>query len=503
MIAYWQVSSRGGTAAPAPGGDVHGDIRPRFHLTPPANWMNDPNGLHFQGRRLHAFYQHNPDEPRWEHMAWGHAVTDDLVTWEHLPLAIAPSPGGPDAFGCWSGCIVEDDDGLATMFYTGVVLDPETDGRRASICRATSTDGLLTWTKDRLNPCVPGPPDGIAPDAFRDPFVWRDGDGWAMLVGAGDADGLGAVLLYRSTDLRSWTYVGPFLSTDDVARAAGADGPCWECPQLLRLDGHAVLIVSVVDRSPRIRPSHVVAFVGRIDGDHFEVDAIEQLGMGPDFYAPATVRAPDGRHLVLGWIPEDPPPEGSSRTWVGSLTFPRVVSVGGDGQVSLALADEALALRSALVQRRSLTLPADAPAWHLPLGGHHFEMLMEVEPGDADEVVIELVDGSDDGPEARIGFIPNEGILTLARRGIVAVAGRSSQSSAVLHGRTWAALHLRILVDGSILELEANGRTMATVRLPTTRGDWRAMTFAAVGGSAHLVELDTWTMAPPAAEASS
>ena len=90
------------------------------------------------------------------------------------------------------------------MFYTGVTLDG--DERRPSICRATSVDDLMTWTKVAGDPCIPGPPSGIARDAFRDPFVFRDDDGWSMLVGAGTTDGLGAVVLYRSSDLQSWTY---------------------------------------------------------------------------------------------------------------------------------------------------------------------------------------------------------------------------------------------------------------------------------------------------------
>ncbi|MGH2512105.1 MAG: glycoside hydrolase family 32 protein, partial [Candidatus Limnocylindrales bacterium] len=255
--------------------------RPRFHLTPAANWMNDPNGLIFAGPALHAFYQYNPDAPRWGRMSWGHAVSDDLVTWTNLPVAIQPDPGGPDSSGCWSGCIVPGP--VATMFYTGVI--EVGDHRRASICRAFGHDGLTNWDKDPRNPVIARPPDGIARDAFRDPFVWHDGGSWAMLVGAGTEDGRAAVLLYRSADLADWTYIGPFLSMDDIDRTAGADGPVWECPQLIRDGNLAALIVSVVDRTPGVRPSHVTGFVGRVEGDRFRVDHAGDLGMGPDFYA--------------------------------------------------------------------------------------------------------------------------------------------------------------------------------------------------------------------------
>ncbi len=114
--------------------------RPYLHLTPPAGWMNDPNGMAFHDGRLHLFYQYEPDAPRWGRIRWGHAASRDLVTWDHLPIALEPDPDGPDALGCWSGCLVTDDGAEPTIFYTAVVRDRGV--RRASIARAVSTDGL-------------------------------------------------------------------------------------------------------------------------------------------------------------------------------------------------------------------------------------------------------------------------------------------------------------------------------------------------------------------------
>src|SRR2546423_13522026 len=94
--------------------------RPHYHFLPPSNWMNDPNGLiHWKGQ-YHLFYQYNPNGALHGTIHWGHAVSPDLVHWEHLPIALAPTPGGPDKDGIWSGCAV-DNDGIPTIFYTGVL----------------------------------------------------------------------------------------------------------------------------------------------------------------------------------------------------------------------------------------------------------------------------------------------------------------------------------------------------------------------------------------------
>ena len=82
--------------------------RPRYHFLPPAHWMNDPNGLiQWQGA-YHLFYQYSPDGVGSGIKHWGHARSADLVHWEHLPIALSPTPGGPDKDGCWSGCAVDD-----------------------------------------------------------------------------------------------------------------------------------------------------------------------------------------------------------------------------------------------------------------------------------------------------------------------------------------------------------------------------------------------------------
>jgi len=482
-------------AATPPGPRRHEDHeRPRLHLTPPVNWMNDPNGLLLVGGRLHVTYQHNPDEPHWGRMHWGHAVSDDLVTWRHLPLALSPEDDGPDAFGCWSGSMVVDR-GAVALFYTGVRLDGAL--RRQTICRATSTDdGLLSWSKDPGNPLIAGPPPGIEPDLFRDPFVWRDGAGWGMLVGAGSSDGRGTVLRYASGDLRAWSCVGPVLTVDDVDPSAGADGPMWECPQLLRFGDTDVLIVSVLDRMPGIRPSHVMAFVGHLDDDRFRVDHAQQLGMGPDFYAPATVTLADDRHLLLGWIPEDPPAATSARAWAGSLTLPRIVSIGAGGHVSLGLAAELTSLRRDGTRMGPHDLVAGAAPWSVATPGKSFELTATVEPRDATEIVVDLVDGDPADPEVRVAYLPGDRRLSVARRGIVSVAGRSAMTAATLAPADGNDLRLRFIVDASILEIETNADTMATVRLPSRAPAPRTVTFESVGGSARLVSVETWPLEP-------
>ena len=65
--------------------------RPLLHFAPRRHWANDPNGLVFHEGRWHLFFQHNPNGDGWGDMSWGHAVSDDLVSWDERPVAIRQS----------------------------------------------------------------------------------------------------------------------------------------------------------------------------------------------------------------------------------------------------------------------------------------------------------------------------------------------------------------------------------------------------------------------------
>ena len=208
--------------------------RPAYHFLAPARWMNDPNGPIFFGGKWHLFYQHDPFLTESSgHMYWGHAVSGDLVRWEHWPIALAPSVDrGED--GCWSGCCV-DDHGTPTIVYTSV--GPKTPPATGAVqWLATSTDGMRTWRKHPANPVMTLALHGdLQIKDWRDPFVWKDGEEWFAVLGGHRAGGNGCAMIYKSKDLVHWQFLNVLMEGKEKN---------WECPNFFKLGDKWVLIYS-------------------------------------------------------------------------------------------------------------------------------------------------------------------------------------------------------------------------------------------------------------------
>jgi beta-fructofuranosidase len=466
--------------------------RPRYHFQPPAQWMNDPNGLIQWRGRYHLFYQHHPFGPLWANMHWGHAVSDDLVHWRHLPIALAPTPGGPDESGVFSGCAV-DHDGVPTIVYTGV------RGKEQLVCLARAADpddpDLVKWEKDPRNPVIAARPEGTDWLAYRDPSVWREGDEWYMVHGAGIVDVGGAALLYRSRDLVDWEYLGP-ISTGDVTRQEPVwTGSMWECPQLFPLGDRHVLIIAVWFQRPPLPSTHYTAYaIGDFDGRRFtpRTEAILDTGA---LYAPQTMRDDRGRRLLWGWIRETRTNEAQAAAgWSGAMTIPWVLTLGAGDTLNIAPAPELEALRGAHTRLTDIAL-ADRAELLSGLAGDCLELDVEIDPGSAARVGLTLRHAPGDAEYTRLSFEPATGRLAIEReRSSLDESADRTTRPTVLALAPGEPLRLRIFLDRSIVEVFANERVALTERIYPTRPDSLGLTAFAAGGRAALRRLDCWQM---------
>jgi fructan beta-fructosidase len=306
--------------------------RPQFHFSPEEKWMNDPNGLVYHDGIYHLFFQYYPGDIVWGPMHWGHAVSKDLVYWEHRPIALFPDENGYIFSGSavvdeknTSGFGTRDNPPLVAVFtYHNSDLEEagRTDFQTQGI--AYSLDNGQTWTKYNENPVI-GNKEGIRD--FRDPKVfWHKESGqWIMVLVAGDH-----ARFYRSEDLKSWEYLSSF------GKDAGAHGGVWECPDLfaLKVNGDGaekwVLLISINPGAPN-GGSGTQYFVGDFDGNSFTTKQEETrwIDWGTDNYAGITYNnVPSGERIFIGWMSNWAYANATpTETWRSAMTLPRMLSL--------------------------------------------------------------------------------------------------------------------------------------------------------------------------------
>ncbi|WP_277212676.1 glycoside hydrolase family 32 protein [Isoptericola croceus] len=469
--------------------------RPRFHFVSPAGWLNDPNGVGQWNGTYHLFYQYNPYSPVHARIHWGHATSTDLVHWDDQPVALVPSDDGADADGCWSGVLV-DDDGTPTIVYSG------RRGGRELPCVAIGSDDLRTWAPLAENPVIRSAPAGVDITAYRDHCVWREGGRWRQLVGSGIAGRGGTAFLYDSDDLRSWTYVGPLL-VGDAAVGSPEDpdwtGTMWECVDLFDVDGTDALVFSAWDDGVT---HHSLYWTGSYVGDTFSPERLGRLDYGGRyFYAPQSFRDEAGRRVMFGWLQEGRPDEATVLAgWSGAMSLPRQVTMADDRTLVQAPVAEVATLRRDGVRtepgrltegsRHALTAgdQLDVEIDLVLAPSSTFEVALRVagEPGDADGERTRLVVERDEAGDAVLRLDRERASRDLA-------VDATAREGAVPVGSD-DLVHLRVLVDRSVLEVFANGRPLTT-RVYPTRTDALGVEIAALAGDVTVYRAETWRMA--------
>ena len=327
---------------------------PQYHIASYAGYMNHPNAFVYFNNAYHLFYEQEIKDSNGKIIpVWAHITSNNLVNWKRQPLALAPNEAY-DKDGVFAGSAIFEQ-GLLNLFYTGYSENKVNDKTQdiETPCLATSKDGLY-FGKSANNPLIKTPPQYVdteffAPEFFRDPFVWKHGEKYYALIGTQYKKTKdGAVLLFESKDLRNWEFV-------DITAigSKGEMGTNWDCPNFLHIAEYDVLIINPTGIKPQgkmfLNKYISGAFIGKLDyntGKFKQKGPFSLLDHGFDFYAPQSVKTPDGRNVVIGWLgmPDSALHE-ASENWSGVMTLPRELKIV-NGKLSVVPVQELKQLRS-------------------------------------------------------------------------------------------------------------------------------------------------------------
>ena len=427
-------------------------FRPTYHFSPLYGWMNDPNGMVYKDGEYHLFYQYNPYGSKWGNMSWGHAISQDLVNWKHLPVAIAP-----DALGTiFSGSAVVDFDNTAGFGAGAIIAIYTQNSDRQVQSIAYSTDNGRTFTKYENNPVL----TSEARD-FRDPkvFWYESTKRWIMVLAVGQE-----MQIFSSPNLKDWTFESRF------GEGQGAHGGVWECPDLFELpvegtnDKKWVLLCNLNPGGP-FGGSATQYFVGSFNGKEFVNESPSKtkwMDWGKDHYATVTWSdAPDNRRIAIAWMSNwqyanDVP----TSQYRSPNSVPRDLSlftVDGETYLQSAPSPELLALRDASKKRSFKVNGTRTIKEMIPGNDGAYEIELTIENQHADVIGFRLY--NDKGEEVDMQYDMKEKKFSMDRR--KSGEGSFNENFPML---TWTAiesgkdeLKLRLFVDKSSVEAFGDG----------------------------------------------
>lgn len=302
-----------------------GPYRPAAHLAPPCGLMNDPNGLCFVNGRYHVFYQWYPFEAKHDMKHWYHVSSENLTDWIRETEMLIPDQAY-EKNGCYSGNAYVCGENVY-LYYTANYKDAA--GRKIPKQALAVMDQNGKIKKSEKNPIIQGSPKGIGAN-IRDPFVFEYKGDVYMLLGAETEDGHGALLLYSTEDLESWSYCGTvrvLLNGKPVEM-----GTMVECPGLIETGGQDVLFLSFIGLEKPFNDNrfHTAAYVGTFNPQQcvFEAFSEHVPDAGFDFYAPQPFYGKNREPMFYAWfgcgdqqLPED------AYKWRHGLSLPRQIIV--------------------------------------------------------------------------------------------------------------------------------------------------------------------------------
>ncbi len=390
--------------------------RPVYHFSPYFGWTNDPNGMVYKDGEWHLSYQYNPYGTTHGNMHWGHAVSKDLVSWEHHPFIVAPDELG----SIFSGSSVVDINNTSGFGENAIVAIYTSAGRGQRQSIAWSLDDGRTYTKYEGNPVLSEPEKRD----FRDPKVtWID-DQWVMSIAAGDV-----ISFYGSKDLKNWTKLS------DFGKGIGSHAAVWECPDLMKLNYNGkdkwVLLVSINPGGPN-GGSVTQYFIGDFNGKEYKADPLPYplwVDLGVDNYAGVTFGNTPGRYVFMGWMSNWWYANQTPTTYFrNSMTIPRDLGLKHNGKHLILASVPSPEIFAARGEEKAMDDMTVNGSWTLDsileANNGAYEIDLTIVPETGKEFVLSLSNAKGEHADFRFDWKKSELVLDRSESGLTDFAPR-------------------------------------------------------------------------------
>lgn len=464
-------------------------FRPVYHFTPAYGWMNDPNGMVYKDGEYHLFYQYNPYGSMWGNMHWGHAISKDLVSWEHQPVAISP-----DALGTiFSGSCVVDTDNTAGFGAGAIIAFYTSASDRQVQSMAYSLDNGRTFQKYDRNPILTS-----TDRDFRDPKVFWHADTkkWIMVLAVGQE-----MQIYSSPNLKEWAYESSF------GEGHGVHAGVWECPDLFELPVRGtelkkwVLLCNINPGGP-FGGSATQYFVGTFDGKTFTNESpnlTKWMDYGKDHYATVTwSNAPKDRKIAIAWMSNwDYANNVPTMQYRSANSVPRDLELftrNGQTYLSSLPSPEMLKLRGKAQKKGSFKVDRSHEINQLLANNNGtYELEIKFKNNNADMMSLQLFNSKGEEVELYYNLLDNR--FTMDRRNSGQTSFSKTFASATIAPISAQKEYtLRLLIDRSSIEAFDGNGEFAMTNLVFPEEPYNRISFNAKGGSFTVTSFTVYDL---------
>ena len=443
-------------------------FRPGYHfVTPEGRCMPfDPNGAIFWKGQYHLFYifqdarGHN----------WGHVSSTDLFHWRHHPTGLVA--------GMFSGNCFVNKEGRPTICYHQV-------GQGDALAVAMDDD-LNEWKKLDSNPITPktsaGDPNH---DRYRswDPYGWLEGDTYYAIFG-----GNRPAVVKSSSLAGPWQYVGDLMANSVPGVAINEDVSYADFFPI----GNKRMLLCI---SHRLGARY---YLGEWKNEQFHPSFHEKMSwVDNSFFAPESLLDDQGRRIMWSWIFDGP---GFAMRqefgWSGTMSLPRVLSLGPDGMPRMNPPVEIEHLRYRPERRADLAVAADRELVVDGITGNSIELGLEIQAPRAKQSGLKVCRSNDGEEETLVYYDAVDKKLKVDTNRSSLTEGPKSIEAGPFELKADEPLRLRVFVDKSVVEVFANGRQAVMRRVYPSRADSVGVAIFSRGGPARVPSLRKWDMMP-------
>ncbi|MEJ8840918.1 GH32 C-terminal domain-containing protein [Lacibacter sp. H375] len=463
--------------------------RPKYHLIPAANWTNETHGLIYYQGRYHIFNQKDGNNLLLRNINWGHFSSKDMLQWtEHKPV-LSPGPDY-DRLGIWSGHCVLDPLGKPVIIYTGASSDTSFGMHLAY----PEADDLLSWKKYAGNPVVNGTPKQYTRFDFRDPYIWKEGSSYYMAVGFGIDENntrRGALLLYRSTDLKEWMFLHTLFegkpSIDD-------SGVFWEMPVFWKENNKYILLVNKVPYKKE--PANALYWIGDFVNEKFVPDKAvpQKLEVINQLLSPSVAKDESGLTTAIAIIPDLVTAEAHYKQgWAHLYSIPRVWTLKNN-KLCQQPHPSLKKLRTDVTTLTNVDVLPGKPIL-LSKNKQQLEIELELDPKDSKRFGVVIGKHPHDKEYTKIyfDFDQQEFVVDKSRSSLDKNIPNEGRSGTYNLSRN-QKVKIRLFIDGSVVECFINNEDAFTTRIFPLKSISNEVHLYCEGGEVKLSNATVWKL---------